>query len=371
MADKKPAVNTTNPVINDIVSNYSARKKFWKDGEMEECLSDLICSTAWRNEIEAYEYISYVVDLTYSAVRKFPDVKRSFWEPILVSYFNSQLGILKDEDSEGYSNLSNYFPLTPQLKECQDILSKLSTLVIIDKQTRGCNGKEVESMGKDYYDKLSKSFNNIGDPNRYMSYQDVVKVYKTVVMNGLSCMITIENMASSQMLPENMQPIAKTVAAPQPNTSAETQAPNKGNVAASAPAEKSAQAAAPAPASAQAPAQKPEAAPAEPEANPEDKLDMVKVSSLIDGTSFTLEKFIDMFQTIESLYYIAQRHKNEREMTFFASTLGDMFVSFDKQYVIMQKSKPQRGLKPDLQKWDETRSHINKFKEKCLNSSSK
>ena len=203
-------MNDALKVIRDVLEDIKKEnvdKAFWlwdnSDIQKgENVFLSLICGIKWRNSVEAYEYLTYIINNTYLAIRKFKDenVDIVFWEPVVRYYFNKSLNILDDSNSMDYKVLSNYFPLTDALKTCSDALSKLNVLLSISRQTEGAVSQEVKDLYKTLYDRMTGSFNEVVKGNDYISDKDAMTVYKTLVLNGLSAVITFENMNSLQSL---------------------------------------------------------------------------------------------------------------------------------------------------------------------------
>ena len=493
--------NEVEIIINDILA-ANEKKPFWnKDKDIKAVLNELICSRTWRNKIEAYEYTSYILEISSIALRRFEGMERWFWEPELRVDFKNCESYLEDEDSDKYKMLSNYFPLTGTLKECQDTLSRINDLVLINRHTDGVNGEKIANMGKELYEHLANAFTELGTGSEYMTYKDMMVIFRTLVLNGLNNVITLENMVSlsetnksvfedrmtvsgglvfrktdsdndnvaqdneQESLEDSLPPVEDSLP-PVPdeqvddsqtlqemdsnadnreeisqielqedisetietfvtedvleenigkeelpgkdmdanNESMEqasglnamdgylepieipmagsstynnqlenyqaTTHDNKDNNETTAevePVRESLFQEKKAEEERKMRCDRAKEALLEPlylqEA--QRKLDLDIVNRLIDGTDFDLQEFIEQFQKIETLYYIAKRKNNNVEMSYFCDTLGDMFISFDRGYYIADHTC-ERGIKqPDMQKWNETLEHIKKFKAKA------
>lgn len=396
-------INNCMDVVNDIIKGYTDRQRFWKEGEMEQALKELICSMAWHDEIEAYEYLSYTLDMTYLAVRKFEKAEKDFWLPILHSYFNGQKHILEDNNAEGRKTLTNYFPLTSSLSDCKDTLSKLKTLVVINKQTNGTNSAVVNKMAKEYYDSLVDAFDELGEPNRYMSEKDLTKTYKTLILTGLSAMTTLENVSSSQSDIRNIQKADNVIttqlssSVPTAEVSAEQTKPlniKAGQTSVTVTevvslttekkdsekdkSDKALKVIENGVNEDMGELNKVEENPIESVefANPEDNINIYRINALIeanakDDKGYTLEDYVrdfgNEYRDLVSRYYYSLRQKSPKgdyEAEFYHKKLKDMFKNFNNWYDKAKSTKPHRGIKPDMQKWDELRKDIADFVKK-------
>lgn len=404
-----PKNNTSDDLIMDVLNDISINtpsKEFYDKAEMRIVLNPLVCGMQWRSEIEAFEYLSHVIDLTYLAVLKFLDGEKlelSFWKPILEYYYDERKAILKNTESSDYRVLANFYPMTRELKDCQKIVSQLHSLVVINKQTKGVNNLNIRQKGKQLYETLSDTFDKIGEA-KYMSYKNSMIAYKTLVLNGLSDMIRLENMEAVGGL-VNKEPVkvdpavellnkdgdnkvkSKTeeIAVPVSNTDKEpikadtvhehTETSEVQSEGSTTVVERA--------------TDKPVNAPVD---NPvievkmageepietehpvrkiplEQTVNMSNIEKLIDGKGFDnpkallpreewLKVFITEFQDVNTRCCMANRQNDTEAVDFYKDLLKSLFISYFNQRYLTDKSKHTKGFKPDFEKWDEAKDNI-------------
>lgn len=493
-------------IVNDILANFE-KKPFWNNtDDVKSVIADLLCSRRWRNKIEAFEYVSYILDVTALTLRRFGEMDKWFWETELRKDFKESENCLDNETSDKYKMLNSYFPFDEKIKECQTLLSKLNDLVILNKHTDCDHSIEIITMGRELYTTLSlafKSFNKEG--TYYMSYKDMLVVYRTLTMNALNSIISLENMGSlsetnksvfedritvsgavvlksadaiadaqseqksdstptiteeskqEETVKEEIvtEPVTKTIEMPEIESdetetdisTVETENPvnepsgeseqisdeisveetveetvatenntNETNDTVSddpfdnylEPIEYTPETSTQSidsdddlnkrispefidktdeiqgvepvrDTSFQGQKKKKEEVNTNPydygmdihldshneEPSPESKIDIDIVNRLIEGTNFELKEFVEEFQKIMTLYFIAKRRNDKVEMAYFCDRLESMFDSFDVQYVITENKKDDRGLKPDMEEWNITKKNIETFEKKA------
>lgn len=366
-----------NEVIQDVLS--AAGYSYYNDKEMTEVLEDLICEHSWKSEIEAYEYISYMLRLTQIATDMFPEAGRDLWEPVIRYYFGYYSYILDNTEDAEYSMLANYYPLSPALSECKGLLAKLSALTTLNKETRGVASEVSKDMGRLLCESLMTKFTEATKSSRYMSEDETITVYKTMVLNSLNYVAALEKTDPAEGIspihPKQVQvaeekpsevPVALVQAKITPvKKSAEKKItelrPEKTDKIQeiSHPVE---------------PAVREATIIAECDEKPSSgtchcKIDQKSVDKLLDGKVKSLDEYIDLFvaqfQSIESLFYVYKRTKQADDMAFCQKTLELLFESFDTWYEKASNSHPVRGLQPDMEKWNRTANNIKTFKKKA------
>ena len=374
-------------VVDDVVKDYE-HKVFWEGTSLNEKLAQLAQGREWRGNVELYEYLSYVLDMTQLAIRKFDGVSQNLWGAVVDYYFEKLLPTLNDENTDSYEHLCNYFPLTVPLQECTDILSKLNTLATVNKQTSGVVGDEVATMAKCLYRKLSEDFGNLGEPTIYMSERNIVETYKKIVNASLGTYLAIMNvnsMTETNRVVENKK--AEKVESVQTGESKTVDSKwnkveehaehfskeevveekammgtveNNGavNVESNQQVVES---------------QGTESNSENGNSNndtlsPEEKIEIYKsrlnmnaINGLITGSQFTLERYIEQFQEVESRHTCATKAGREDEADFYVRLIADMKAMFDQKYQIALNEKPRRGLKPDMQKWNLAKGNNERF----------
>ena len=429
--------NTSDELVMDVLNDISQNeplKEFYDKEEMRDTLNKLVCGINWHTEIEAFEYLSHIIDLTYIAIRKFTGTEKLpiiFWKPILEYYFEEGKEILNNTDSAEYKVLANFYPMTNELKKCQQIVSKLHTLVVINKHTKGVNNLVLRQMGKELYEALSDTFEKIGE-DKYMSYKESMIAYKTLVLNGLSDMIRLENMEAVGNLVSNtpvkidpavsmlnkepksknktenistpvvVEEVSEPIMIEPVNTQTETagvqseevtplvkraveqiltDTPEVAEVSEEKPVEET---------SVENPVVEVEMAGEQAVENPtpiQRRIPLTQtinrdiIEKLIDGNGFDspkallpreewLKAFIGEFQDLNTRYSMAERGKDVEAIDFYKTILLDLFNSFDRQYAITKRVniKHSRGFKPDYEKWEETETNIKHFREKLKNT---
>lgn len=350
-----------NAMIEDVLR--ANKDVFYDVDEMREVLNDLVCRYSWRDETEAYKYTMFILNNTFLAVRKFIDKGRDFWEPVFRYNFDKNIIVLENTESEKYQLLANFYPLSDTLVECKELLSKLNTLVAINRQTEGVNSIMLSEIGRDIQEEMAMKFGSISE-TRYMSYSDSMTGYKTLILNALNDLVALENVASASPAKKNMiQRLAtKTVEKKEYSTPVVTEIPK-------AEAEELTKATVTETTVAETVPEVKEEEPKPKKIPPEERINKAKIDRLLNDKNYQLADylgdFIEQFQILESFYYCARRANDEEDMNFYIGKLGDIFASFDMWYEKAKNTKPHRGFKPDMQKWDETKHHIQNFKNKA------
>ena len=192
MANKSNAALLAEQVV--AFANKRYPRLFCKPEELTQAVSQLACATQWRNEVEAFEYLAYVVNSTHVTMLRFGEKEREIWEPLLRHNFEANRRVLSDNSTPEYATLlSSYFPLPDVLENCQRCRNQIGSLMVMLKDMHGGNKAAITGKAARLCKKIMAHYGNVKG-NEYLPTRDAYVIYKDILTGSLEMMVAMEKM---------------------------------------------------------------------------------------------------------------------------------------------------------------------------------